>query len=179
MACGLITGLSTYSFLVTAILVIISALYANSPSGTRITCKENHVNDNIKTQTHVDLFNVDIIPNSIDRNGEKNSCSVIEVLGFRVFETIILTLIFLGMIFVAFKMVVRIRHFLLKQTEKRALAEKRKFEKMRLEYEKNKAKPRQRDIENDVCAEEPETSPAQQKKKMTVKFYYTSEKDDQ
>ena len=179
MVCGLVMGLSIYSFVVTAILVIISALYANSPAGTRITCKENHVDDNSKTQTHVDLFNVDISGNSNDGNGEKDSCSVIEILGFRVFETIILTLIFLGMIFVAFKMVVRIRHFLLKQTEKRALAEKRKFEKMRLEYEKNKAKPRQRGIEDDACAEEPETSPAQQKKKMAVKFHYTSEKDDQ
>ena len=93
---------------------------------------------------------------------------------------IILTLIFLGMIFVAFKMVVRIRHFLLKQTETRALAEKRKFEKMRLEYEKNKARPKQYGIDEvDTCAEEPETSPAQQQKKMTVKFHYTSEEDDQ
>ena len=179
MSCGLITGLSIYSFLVTAILVIISALYANSPSGTRITCKENHVNDNIKTQTHVDLFNVDISQNSNDGNGEKNSCSVIEVLGFRVFETIILTLIFLGMIFGAFKMVVRIKHFLLKQREKRALAQNRKFEKMRLEYEKNKGKPKQLATDYDPCAEEPEMSPAQQKKKMAVTLNYTSEKDDQ
>ena len=120
---------------------------------------------------------MDISGNSNDGNGEKDSCSVIEILGFRVFETIILTLLFLGMIFVAFKMVVRIRHFLLKQTEKRALAEKRKFEKMRLEYAK--AKPRQRGIEDDAGAEEPETSPTQQQKKMAVKFHYTSEEDDQ
>ena len=125
MVCGLVMGLSIYSFVVTAILVIISALFANSPEGTRITCKENHVDDNSKSQTHVDLFNVDISENLNVGNGE--NCSVIEILGFRVFKTIVLTLIFLRMIFVAFKMVIRIKHFLLKQTEKRALAEKRKL----------------------------------------------------
>ena len=64
----------------------------------------------------------------------------------------------------------------------RELAEKRKFEKMRLEYEKNKARPKQRGIDEvDACAEEPETSPAQRQKKMAVKFHYTSEaeEDDQ
>ena len=78
MVCGLVMGLSIYSFLVTAILVIISALYANSPAGTRITCKENHVDDNSKTQTHVDLFNVDISGNSNDGNGEKDGCSEVD-----------------------------------------------------------------------------------------------------
>ena len=103
--------------------------------------------------------------NSNDGNEEKDSCSVIEILGFRVFETIVLTLIFLGMIFVAFKMVIRIRHFLLKQTEMRELAEKRRFEQMRLEYEKNKARPKKRGIDEvDACADEPETSPAQRQK---------------
>ena len=127
MVCGLVMGLSIYSFVVTCVLVIISALYVNSPTGTRITCKENHVDDNSKSQTHVDLFNVDISENLNAGNG--GNCSVIEILGFRVFETIVFTLIFLGMIFVAFKMVIRIRHFLLKQTEKRELAEKRKIRK--------------------------------------------------
>ena len=84
--------------------MIVSALYANSPSGTRITCKENNEFKEIKTQTQVDLFNVDISQNSND--GEKNSCTVMEVLGFEVFETIILTLIFLGMVF-AYKMPTR------------------------------------------------------------------------
>ena len=116
---------------------------------------------------------MDISQNSNDGNGEKNSCSVIEVLGFRVFETIILTLIFLGMIFGAFKMVVRIKHFLLKQREKRALAQNRKFEKMRLEYEKNKGKARERATDSDACTEETQMSPAQESKKMAVKFKYT------
>ena len=173
MVCGLVIGLGIYSFVVTCVLVVISALYAYSPTGSRITCKENHGDDNSKSQTHVDLFNVDISENSNDGNGE--NCSVIEILGFRVFETIVLTLLFLGMIFVAFKMVIRIKHFLLKQTEMRELAEKRRLEKMRLEYEKNKARPKQRDIDEvDACADEPETSPAQRQKKMTVKFHYTS-----
>ena len=85
MVCGLVMGLSIYSFVVTCVLVVISALFANTPTGTRITCKENHVDANSNTQTHVDLFNVDISGNSNDGNGEKDSCSVIEVLGFRVF----------------------------------------------------------------------------------------------
>ena len=62
----------------------------------------------------------------------------------------------------------------------RELAEKRKFEKMRLEYEKNKARPKQRGIDEvDACATEPETSPTQQQKKIAVKFHFTSEEEDQ
>ena len=70
-----------------------------------------------------------------DQNGK--ILSVMEVLGFEVFETIILTLIFLGMIFAAYKMIVIGRHFLLKQREKRAQEQNRKFEKIKLQYEKH------------------------------------------
>ena len=69
MAGGLLTELSIYSFLAKGALVLVSVLYSNS--GTRITCKENNESKEIKTQTHVDLFNVDISQNLND--GEKNS----------------------------------------------------------------------------------------------------------
>ena len=72
--------------------MLVTVLYANS--GTRIieTCKKNNGSGEIKTQqlTHVDLFNVDVSGNS---NDDKNcECTAMEILGFKLFETIILTL---------------------------------------------------------------------------------------
>ena len=102
-----------------------------------------------------------------------------EVLGFEVFETMTFTLIFLGMIFAAYKMIVRGRHFLLKQLEMRGQEQNRKFEKMRLQYEKRKSKARNSAADSDTCAEDTQMGSAQELKKMAVKFKYTSEKDDQ
>ena len=116
--------------------MLVTVLYANS--GTRIieTCKNNNESKEIKTQqlTHVDLFNVDVSGNSNDDQTCK--CTAMEILGFELFETIILTLIFIGLIFACYKIIVNGKHFILKLREKRALEENRKFEKMRLQYEK-------------------------------------------
>ena len=125
----------------------------------------------------MDLFNVDISQNSND--GEKNSCTVTEVLGFEVFETIILTLIFLGMIFAAYKLIVRGKHFIVKQREKRAQEENRKFEEMRLQYQKRQSKARNSAADSGTWAEDTEMGSAQDLEKMAVKFKYSSDKDDQ
>ena len=116
--------------------MLVSVLYANS--GTRIieTCKNNNESKEIKTQqlTHVDLFNVDVSGNSND--DQTCECTTMEILGFELFESIILTLVFVGLIFAGYKIIVNSKQFILKLREKRALAENRKFEKMRLQYEK-------------------------------------------
>ena len=130
MAWGLLTGLSIYSFLVTGALVLVTVLYANS--GTRMieTCKKNNGSGEIKTQqlTHVDLFNVDVSGNSNDnKTGE---CTTMEILGFKLFETIILTLIFIGLIWACYKLIVNGRHVILKLREKRALEENKRFENL-------------------------------------------------
>ena len=102
-----------------------------------------------------------------------------KVLGFEVFETIILTWTFLGMIFAAYKLIVRGKQFILKQSEKRAQEENRKFEKIRLQYEKRQGRARNSAADSGTCAEDTQMGSAQELKKMEVKYKYTSEKDDQ
>jgi hypothetical protein len=176
MAWGLLTGLSIYSFLVTGALVLVTALYANS--GTRIieTCKKNNESKEIKTQqlTHVDLFNVDVSGNA---NDDQNcECTAMEVLGFELFETIILTLVFIGLIFACYKIIVNGKLFILKLREKRALEENRKFEKMRLQYEKagrsSTSLAKNSTADTDTCAEDMQMGSAQDLEQMTVKFKY-------
>ena len=182
MAWGLLTGLSIYSFLVTGALVLVTVLYANS--GTRMieTCKKNNGSGEIKTQqlTHVDLFNVDVSGNSNDnKTGE---CTTMEILGFKLFETIILTLIFIGLIWACYKIIVNGKHFILKLREKRALEENRRFEKMRLQYEKagrNAKLTRNSAADTDTCAEDTQMGSAQDVGQMAVKFRYESDKDEQ
>jgi hypothetical protein len=176
MAWGLLTGLSIYSFLVTGALVLVTALYANS--GTRIieTCKKNNESKEIKTQqlTHVDLFNIDVSGNA---NDDQNcECTAMEVLGFELFETIILTLVFIGLIFACYKIIVNGKLFILKLREKRALEENRKFEKMRLQYEKagrsSTSLAKNSTADTDTCAEDMQMGSAQDLEQMTVKFKY-------
>ena len=183
MAWGLLTGLSIYSFLATGALVLVSVLYANS--GTRIieTCKNNNESKEIKTQqlTHVDLFNVDVSGNSND--DQTCECTTMEILGFELFESIILTLVFVGLIFAGYKIIVNSKQFILKLREKRALKENRKFEKMRLQYEKTGRRSarlaKNSAADADTCAEDMQMGSAQDKGQMAVKFKYESDKDDQ
>ena len=147
------------------------------------TCKKNNGSGEIKTQqlTHVDLFNVDVSGNSNDnKTGE---CTTMEILGFKLFETIILTLIFIGLIWACYKIIVNGKHFILKLREKRALEENRKFEKMRLQYEKTGRKnarlARNSAADTDTCAEDMQMGSAQDLGQMAVKFKYESDKDDQ
>ena len=85
MACELVTSLSIYSTLVTAILVLISVLYAHSGNQIIDTCKNGMDNgmdnqDNeIKTESmnHIDFMNVDL-----SSQNQECKCSALEYLGF-------------------------------------------------------------------------------------------------
>ena len=163
--------------------MLVSVLYANS--GTRIieTCKNNNESKEIKTQqlTHVDLFNVDVSGNSND--DQTCECTTMEILGFELFESIILTLVFVGLIFACYKIIVNGKQFILKLREKRALKENRKFEKMRLQYEKTGRRSarlaKNSAADTDTCAEDMQMGSAQDLGQMAVKFKYESDKDDQ
>ena len=160
---------------------MVTVLYANTGTRMMETCKENNGSGDLKTLTHVDLFNVDISDNNNDdKTGE---CTTMEILGFKLFETIILTLIFIGLIWAAYKLIVNGRHFLLKLREKRALQENKRFEKMKMQYEKAGRKTarlaRNSAADTDTCAEDTQMGSAQDGGQMAVKFRYESDIDDQ
>ena len=106
-----------------------------------------------------------------------------EILGFILFETSILTLVFIGLIWIGYKLIVNGRHFLLKLREKRALQENKRFEKMRLQYEKAGRKTarlaRNSAADIDTCAEDTQMGSAQDGGQMAVKFRYESDIDEQ
>ena len=59
-----------------------------------------------------------------------------EVLGFELFEIIILTLILIGLVFAGYKITLHCKYLFLKMREKKELDNHKKCEKMPLQYEK-------------------------------------------
>ena len=98
MTCGVVTSLSIYSSLVTAILILISVLYSQSGTSIIDICKNGMDNqeNKIKTESmnHIDFMNVDL-----SSQNQECKCSALEYLVFELFEIIVLTLIGIGMVF--------------------------------------------------------------------------------
>lgn len=165
MPCGVVTALSGYSILITAILILISVLYSQTGHSIIETCENGVENQAIKseTQSHIDFLNVDISSNEQDCNCAE--CSTLQYMGLEIFEIICLSLIGIGLVYLGYKLAVQGRNMISKLKEERAKAEEKKFERLRIRFE----------AKGNRKATDGECTPSQEKK-APAKFSY--EKDD-
>ena len=121
MMCGLTGILIGYSILSTITIVILSLLinHADCPvqmcDGKEMTTQQ---------ETHYDIFNID---SSSNQETNDCSCPAYKLLGFEVFEAIILSLIFRGIIVIFVKIGMESRNWIQKYREMKHAREEQKY----------------------------------------------------
>ena len=139
MSCGAVMCLSSYSVLVTIVLVIISCLYHNSNNYQRTTCTTG-TDCKQAIQNHLDILNVDLSENEITTKGDNRKCTTLTYLGFEIFEMIILTLILIGIAYLGVLLMKKGKQWYKKWILARKTAKENKFEQMRARYEASTSK---------------------------------------
>lgn len=141
MACGTVVCLTSYSTVVTTILIIISCLYHNTGNYPQPTCSTGK-DCTQEIQNHLDILNVDVSSNEIGQMGENGSCkcTTLQYLGFEIFEIIMLTLLGIAVIYMGFRMTTEGKTWFKKWKEARKIAKERKFEEMRAKYDATTSK---------------------------------------
>ena len=94
MSCGGTTLLLIYSVTATIVIIILSAVFHHSRICPTTTCDGQTIVE--ESNTHVDFFNID--DSTSNQDAKDCICPVYKVLGFEVFESIVLVLIAIGMI---------------------------------------------------------------------------------
>ena len=94
MSCGGTTILLAYSVTATIVIVILSIVFHHSRVCPTTECDGQTIIE--ESNTHVDLFNVD--SSTSEQNANDCLCPTYKIMGFEIFETIVLVLIAIGMI---------------------------------------------------------------------------------
>ena len=164
MACGAVIASSSYSIVVTAILILISVPYSQKGHQIIRNCENGKENQAMNTQSHIDFLNVDISSNDQDCNCEE--CSTLKYLGLEIFEIICLSLLWVGMVYLGYILTIHCKTMFSKWKKERAKADEKKFERLRIRFE---TKSNRKSDDGD--------STSTQSKKSPAKFSY--EKDDE
>ena len=157
MVCGTVVCLTSYSTVVTIVLVIVSCLYHNS--GTNSTCSTGTTDCSQEIQNHLSM--VDVSSNTIGQVGEPCKCNTLEYLGFEIFELIMLAITLIGIAYMGIVYIGKGKICFTKWKESRRIA---KEKKMRAKFVKYEASTSKRGPTNKVKSE-PKREPKQEPKK--------------
>ena len=136
MVCGTVVCLTSYSTVVTIVLVIVLCLYHNS--GTYPTCSTGTTDCSQEIQNHLSM--VDVSSNTIGQVGEPCKCNTLEYLGFEIFELIMLAITLIGIAYMGIAYIGKGKTWFKEWKEARNIAKEKKFEKMRAKYDATTSK---------------------------------------
>ena len=123
MSCGGTTLLLVYSVVATIVIIILSAVFHHSRICPITTCEGQTIVE--ESNTHVDFFNID--DSTSTQNTKDCICPVYKVLGFEVFESIILVLIAVGMIVGCVKIGTNSKDWIKKYKEMKLAKQEKKY----------------------------------------------------
>ena len=123
MSCGGTTLLIAYSVTATIVIVILSIVFHHSRICPTTTCDGQTIIE--ESNTHVDFFNID--DSTSEQSASNCFCPVFKVLGFEIFETIVLVLIAIGMIVGCIKIGTKSKEWIKKYKDMKLARQERKY----------------------------------------------------
>ena len=123
MSCGGTTILLAYSVTATIVIVILSIVFHHSRICPTTTCDGQTIIE--ESNTHVDFFNID--DSTSEQSASDCLCPVFKVLGFEIFETIVLVLIAIGMIVGCIRIGTNSKEWIRKYKDMKLARQERKY----------------------------------------------------